>query len=65
MSVSDDGELIHCDEPDCLKTVKNHQWGKTKAEGWFFTRDGKLAYCPEHEPVFVKDWRAKKRKKDL
>lgn len=57
--MAEDGEFLVCDEPGCENKIKNHRWGKIKAEGWFFTKKG-IAYCPEHEPAFVKDWRKKK-----
>jgi hypothetical protein len=29
-------------------------------EGWFFSRQDDLAYCPEHVPGWVPGWRARK-----
>jgi hypothetical protein len=51
--------LIKCTV--CKATVKNHYWSKMRAnkEGWFFKRDG-TAYCPEHLPEWLHEWRAKK-----
>jgi hypothetical protein len=62
--ISPRGVYILCDGDDCDAKVKNHRWGKTKAEGWFFSRDGKIAYCPEHEPAFLDDWRQRKKVSD-
>ena len=50
---------ICCLADGCPNTIKNHAWGKIKAEGWFFSRDGS-AYCPEHVPEWVDAWRASK-----
>jgi hypothetical protein len=54
-----DGGFIICDELGCTKRVKNHRWGKTKAEGWFFSRADRGAFCPDHIPAWVVEWRAK------
>lgn len=50
---------VHCVGPDCTATIPNHRWGKTKAVGWFFSKDDKT-YCPEHVPEWVEDWRRKR-----
>lgn len=52
--------LIHCAEPECPATIKNHRWGKTKADGWFFSRRDDTAFCPDHIPPWVAEWRAQK-----
>jgi hypothetical protein len=48
------GSVITCS--CCDRTVANHRWGKIKATGWFFAKDG-TAYCPEHVPEWVQKWR--------
>lgn len=49
-------------EDGCATKVKNHKWGKVKAEGWFFSKEipEDKGYCPEHVPEWVASWRAKK-----
>ncbi len=54
---TEDGK-IQCEE--CEAQIENHRWGKTKAQNWFFTRDGEKAYCPKHVPSWVEDWREKR-----
>lgn len=56
--ITEDGEWITCDGPDpnCEQKIKNHAWGKIKAEGWFMMKDDK-SYCPNHIPDWVKKWR--------
>lgn len=56
----DGGSRVRCDGPDCAAAVENHRWGRTKAAGWFFTRDDDQAWCPEHVPDWVAEWRAKR-----
>lgn len=52
---------IHCYE--CKTAIENNAWSKIKAQGkgWFFSKAGR-AYCPEHNPPWVAEWRKKKRK---
>ena len=50
--------LVRCAEPGCEATVKDHAWGKIKADGWFFTKTGE-AWCPDHNPEWVAEWRAR------
>jgi hypothetical protein len=47
---------ITCVEPDCGATVPDHYWGKVRAEGWLFLKDGR-AYCPAHLPDWINPWR--------
>lgn len=54
-------DLIYCDHPRCMNTIRNHCWGKIRADGWFFTKAGK-DFCPEHVPVWVEAWRIKNGK---
>lgn len=56
MAVSEDGEWFVCDHPGCEVKIKNHYWGRVKAEGWFFQKTGE-GFCPEHVPPWVLDWR--------
>lgn len=51
---------IKCADPDCDQTYVPHYWGKVKAAGWFFPRDG-AATCPKHNPPWVTGWRAAKK----
>lgn len=57
--LSDDKSLIICDEKSCTHFIKNHQWGKIKAEGWYFSRDNTKARCPDHVPEWYKNWKAR------
>jgi len=54
-----DHQHVRCDHPGCEAKIKNHAWGKIRAEGWFFQRNGK-AYCPDHLPEWVDKWRGKR-----
>jgi len=58
-----DGYTVRCSEPGCLHNVSNHYWGKVAANdaGWFFQRTGE-AWCPEHVPEWVEEWRARKHR---
>lgn len=58
--ITKDGKHHECEV--CTSRVKNHRWGLTKAEGWFFTKKKDEAYCPEHVPGWVEEWRLKHRK---
>lgn len=51
---------VHCVGPDCTEKVADHRWGKTKAVGWFFSREDDKAYCPAHVPEWVEAWRKKR-----
>jgi hypothetical protein len=55
------GDYIFCDEPNCSEKIKNHKWGKTKAEGWFFQKNGQ-SWCPYHIPIWHKSWGKRKKK---
>lgn len=50
-----------CEGFNCGRTVKNNRWARTKATGWFFTRDGR-AFCPNHVPAWVPAWRRQQGK---
>jgi hypothetical protein len=41
---------------------KEHAWAKIRAhsDGWFFSKDG-TAWCPDHNPEWVAEWRAKQK----
>lgn len=56
---SPNNEYVICDERGCNEQIKNHHWGKIKAEGWLFSKDGK-AFCPKHLPDWLIEWREKK-----
>ncbi len=60
---ADEGELEHCSEPGCEATVKNHYWGRVKADLWFFQKNGD-AWCPDHHPEWVAAWRARKKARE-
>jgi hypothetical protein len=51
-----------CSKEECPKFFPNHKWGYQQAqrEGWFMQRNGD-AWCPDHNPDWVAEWRAKKR----
>lgn len=48
------GDKIQCN--GCDTQIPNHRWGKIKAEGWLFRKDG-TAWCPDHLPEWVVEWR--------
>lgn len=54
-----DAPRLRCSIEGCPASVADHYWGKVKAIGWFFMRDG-TAYCPEHLPEWLAEWRAGK-----
>jgi hypothetical protein len=54
-------QYIECAGEGCKRKVPNHYWGKVKATDWFFSRDGKDAFCPEHLPTWVETWRRNKK----
>lgn len=56
-----DEEEIFCSIEGCDHSIKNHAWGKIKAEGWFFLRNG-TAFCPDHIPDWVAGWRESRRR---
>ena len=56
---TDDGQHFICEEEGCEAKIKNHSWGKIKAAGWFFLKDGQ-SWCPEHIPPWVGKWRKSK-----
>lgn len=49
--------MWHCAE--CGKTHKKDRWNNSKAQGlgWFMQKDG-TAWCPDHIPEWVAEWRA-------
>lgn len=52
-------ELISCSDRSCEATIKNHRWGKIKADGWLFLKNGE-AFCPLHIPSWYKQWKGTK-----
>lgn len=56
--ITADGRHIKCDFIlGCDNMVRDHYWGRVKATGWFFSRDDKIAFCPEHVPEHIYVWR--------
>ncbi|AOZ64930.1 hypothetical protein SEA_OLYMPICHELADO_65 [Streptomyces phage OlympicHelado] len=53
-----------CSNAECPKSFPNHKHGTIGAhqDGWFLQRNGD-AWCPDHIPDWVAEWRAKKNKK--
>lgn len=49
-----------CAHPGCETNHPSSRFDDSKAvsEGWFHQRDG-TAWCPEHLPEWVAEWRAK------
>ena len=56
-----------CAEKNCGNFYKDHRWGHIKAhdEGWFFSKTSKKAWCPDHIPNWVKQYRENKKQDDL
>lgn len=52
-------EWLLCSEDGCEAKIKNHAWGKIKAEGWLQLRTGP-AYCPDHLPEWYEEWAMRK-----
>lgn len=52
-----------CKEPQCENDYFPDRWGKIEArnKGWFLQRNG-AAWCPEHIPDWVEEWRKSKEK---
>lgn len=53
--------MTECCVPGCSNTHKADRWNTSKAQalGWFFQKNGQ-AWCPEHTPDWVAEWRARK-----
>lgn len=54
---------VHCakrEELGCQASFpgSKHAQMRARAEGWFFSRREDAAYCPEHVPAWVAEWRA-------
>lgn len=51
--------MAQCRHETCEAEFKDHRWGRIKAHdaGWFEQKDG-TAWCPEHNPPWVAEWRA-------
>lgn len=49
-----------CSRPECSRTFRDHRWGAIQAQndGWFLQTNGD-AWCPEHVPDWVPEWRAR------
>lgn len=54
-------DVIGCYTLGCVETIENHAWARTRASaaGWYFAISG-AAYCPEHKPAWVNEWRRRK-----
>jgi hypothetical protein len=54
--------LHTCKHDGCKRTCVNnyHENIRSGEEGWFFQRNGD-AWCPDHNPEWVIEWRAKKK----
>lgn len=57
--ISSDGNTIMCDGPECDAVIQNHQWGKTKAEGWVFLQTG-ATFCPDDVPPWYEEWKERR-----
>lgn len=53
-----------CSVEGCENRFADHMWGKIKLKGWFIMKDG-TAYCPDHIPEWVEEWRAKQRARSM
>lgn len=55
---------ITCSEEGCNNSFVDHKWGNHDAykAGWFVMKDG-TAYCFDHNPPWVAEWRAKQKGK--
>lgn len=64
--ITKDGKYEQCDKPGCEEKIKNHRWARVRANGWFFFKHDTysglthVAYCPDHVPDWVVDWRKKR-----
>ena len=58
-------DQIKCSHLDCETTHAASYWDSIKAsdKGWFVQKDG-TAYCPEHVPEWVEEWRLKNAEKE-
>jgi hypothetical protein len=55
---------ILCSGEGCVNTYRPHYWGSREAarRGWFLQRD-KTAWCPDHIPSWVSEWRQRQIEK--
>lgn len=58
--LSENGEWVECNVFLCPERVKNHKWGRIKAQGWLFTKDGRH-FCPRHLPAWYTKWHNKNK----
>lgn len=54
---------VFCQHEGCMANHADHAWGHIKADGWFHSRDGTQAFCPQHLPDWVAGWRAQQAAK--
>ncbi|AUG29577.1 hypothetical protein HMPREF1529_02351 [Microbacterium sp. oral taxon 186 str. F0373] len=47
-----------CSADACVATIADERWAMTKSD-WFFQRNG-AAFCPDHLPEWVPEWRARR-----
>jgi hypothetical protein len=54
-----------CAHSGCGDKYYPHEWGTKEAQrkGWFLQRNG-VAWCPDHNPDWVAEWRVKNKKKN-
>lgn len=64
MTVSEHTTFTSCAHPGCEMSFPNHRWGAIKAHstGWFMAKDDQ-AWCPEHLPEWVPQWRANPKRR--
>ena len=51
---------VRCTHPGCTAQHPSSKWGDIRAAdaGWYHAKDD-TAYCPDHVPGWVREWRAK------
>ena len=51
-----------CDKTECENDYFPDKWGKIEAQkqGWFFGKNPIVAWCPEHIPDWVAEWRLRR-----
>jgi hypothetical protein len=54
--------MTTCSSPSCAASHKTSRWDAIRAdrEGWFHQNNGS-AWCLDHNPPWLAEWRAKKR----
>ena len=55
-----DGRVV-CEHDECDASYHTHKWDAIKeGENWFQQKDG-TAWCPQHIPDWVAEWRKRKK----